>query len=85
MSNGLYALDLDTPIYNINMKKVNQIIWTLFTFGIVLLGHLGEKHIFKLHKDGHLDSFDYESSVVCESCLLGKMAKTPFTGDGEKG
>ncbi|WVZ96608.1 hypothetical protein U9M48_042224 [Paspalum notatum var. saurae] len=38
----------------------------------------------KLHKDGLLDSFDYESFETCESCLLGKMTKAPFTGQGER-
>jgi hypothetical protein len=28
-------------------------------------------------------SFDFESFDMCESCLLGKMTKAPFTGQGE--
>ena len=32
----------------------------------------------KLHDDGLLTSFDLESFETCESCLLGKMTKTPF-------
>ena len=31
-----------------------------------------------------MDSFDYESYDVCESCLLGKMTKVPFTGHNER-
>ena len=31
-----------------------------------------------------MGSFDYESFDTCESCLLGKMTKTPFTGKGER-
>ena len=31
-----------------------------------------------------MDSFDYESHETCESCLLGKMTKAPFTGKGER-
>ena len=38
----------------------------------------------KLHKNGNLGSFDYESYDTCESCLLGKMTKTPFSGKGER-
>ena len=41
------------------------------------LGHLNEKHIQKLYKDGQLDSFYFESYDVCESCLLRKMTKSP--------
>jgi hypothetical protein len=38
----------------------------------------------KLHGDGLLTSFDFESFETCESCLLGKMTNTPFTGIGER-
>ncbi|KAL4383503.1 hypothetical protein GQ457_15G014780 [Hibiscus cannabinus] len=43
-----------------------------------------EKRISKLHKDGLLDPFVFEQIDVCESCLLGKMTKTPFSGKGER-
>ena len=42
------------------------------------LGHIGVKHMKKLHADGFLESLDYESFDTCESCLMGKMTKTPF-------
>ena len=48
------------------------------------LGHIGEKRIEKLHKDGLLDSFDYESIETCESCLLCKKTKAPFVGQSER-
>ena len=48
------------------------------------LGHISEKRISKLHKDGLLDPFVFEQMDVCESCLLGKMTKTPFSGKGER-
>lgn len=38
----------------------------------------------KLHKDDLLDMFDFESFDTCESCLLGKVTKTPLTGQGER-
>jgi hypothetical protein len=31
-----------------------------------------------------LSSFDFESFNTCESCLLGKMTKAPFTDQSEK-
>ena len=34
----------------------------------------------KLHTDGILESLDYESFDACESCLVGKMTKAPFSG-----
>jgi len=47
------------------------------------LGHINENRMNKLHKSGNLGSFDYESYDTCESCLLGKMTKTPFGGKGQ--
>ena len=49
-----------------------------------MLGHINEKRISKLQQNGLLNSFDYESFETCESCLLGKMTKTPFTRQSER-
>src|SRR5664279_2153084 len=38
----------------------------------------------KLHSDGLLNPFDLESFDTCESCLLGKMTKTPFAKSCER-
>src|SRR6266542_2499188 len=85
LMNGLYILNLRDPmIYNSNAKrhKLNDLnpayLWHC------RLGHINEKRVEKLHKDGLLDSFDFESFDTCESCLLGKMTKSPFTGTGER-
>ncbi|GJY30977.1 retrotransposon protein, putative, ty1-copia subclass [Tanacetum coccineum] len=48
------------------------------------LGHINKKRIAQLQKDGVLESFDFKSDDVCESCLLGKMTKSPFTGSCER-
>jgi hypothetical protein len=48
------------------------------------LGHINEKCIERLHKDGLLSSFNFESFDTCESCLLQKMTKTPFTSQSER-
>jgi hypothetical protein len=48
------------------------------------LGHINKKRIERLHKDGLLSSFDSESFVTCESCLLGKMTEVSFTGQSER-
>jgi hypothetical protein len=83
--NGLYVLDLeDKSLCNINMKmaRLNDLnpifIWHC------RLGNINEKRIGRLHKDGLLNLFDCESFDTCESCLLGKMTKTPFTGQSER-
>jgi hypothetical protein len=83
--NGLYFLDLeDKSVCNINAKRARlndlnpTFIWHC------LLGHINEKRIERLHKDGFLSSFDFESFDTCESYLLGKMTKAPFIGQSER-
>ena len=46
------------------------------------LGHISVKRMKKLHKDGLLESLDYESFDAFEPCLMGKMTKTPFSNNG---
>jgi hypothetical protein len=78
--NGLYVLDLeDKSVCNINTKRarMNDLNSTFIHYH---LGHINEKRIEKLHKDGLLSSFDFESFDTYESCLLGKMTKATFTG-----
>ncbi|KAI3767607.1 hypothetical protein L2E82_17860 [Cichorium intybus] len=48
------------------------------------LGHISKKRIAQLQKDGVLESFDLRSDDVYESCLLGKMTKSPFKGSFER-
>ena len=80
MNNGLYVLDLEMPIYNINTKRMKPNELNPTYLWHCRLGHINEKRISKLHKDGLLDSFDYESYETCRSCLIRKMTKSPFTG-----
>jgi hypothetical protein len=83
--NGLYVLDSENKtVCNVNTKRARPndlnptFIWHCH------LGHINEKHIKRLHSDGLLNSFDFESLDVCESCLLGKMTKSLFTGHSER-
>ena len=82
--NGLYILDCEElPVYNINKKpRINDSNPTYLWH--CRLGHINENRMKKLHRDGLLTSFDYESFETCESCLLGKMTKAPFTGVSER-
>jgi hypothetical protein len=48
------------------------------------LGYIGVKRMKKLHADGLLESFDYESLDTCVPCLMGKMSKTPLSGTMER-
>ncbi|KAK8690315.1 hypothetical protein V6N13_089009 [Hibiscus sabdariffa] len=82
--NGLYILNQENEIFNINTKrsKTNDSNQTYLWH--CRLGHISERRISKLHKDGLLDPFVFEQMDVCESCLLGKMTKAPFNGKGER-
>ena len=80
-------LDLDhsdTHIHNNEAKrcKVNNDSATYLWH--CRLGRIGVKRMNKLHTDGILESLDYESLDACESCLTGKMTKTPFSGTMER-
>ena len=85
IKNGLFILNLDdSPVCNISAKRprLNDLnptyIWHC------RLGHISEKRMKKLHEDGLLSSFDFESYETCEACLLVKMTKMPFTGFPER-
>jgi hypothetical protein len=83
--NELYVLDLeDKSICNINTKmaRLNALNPTFIWH--CCLGHINKKHIERLHKDGLLSSFDFELFDTCESSLLEKMTRTPFTGQSER-
>jgi len=84
MINGLYILDLDMPIYNIDHKRMKPNELNPTYLWHCRLGRINENRISKLYKDRILDSFDFESYDTCRSCLLGNMTKTPFTGQGER-
>ena len=48
------------------------------------LGHVNKNRINMLTQERILEVSDCESLPTCESCLLGKMTKTPFIGKGER-
>ena len=76
LMNGLYGLDFDESnhksIYDINTKRFKSNNLNPTYFWHCRLGHINEKRISKLHQDGLLDSFYFESYESCESCLMGK-------------
>jgi hypothetical protein len=83
--NGLYILDLeDKSVCNINAKRARLNDLNLTFIWYCHLGHINEKRIERLHEDGLLSSFDFESFDMWESSLHGKMTKAPFTGQSER-
>ena len=82
---GLLNLDhSDTHIHNIDVKRCKVDNDSATYLWHCRLGHIGVKRMKKLHADGLLESLGYESFDTCESCLMGKMTKTPFSGTMER-
>ena len=81
---GLYMIDVS--FYNLQvdiaLKKSKQSVNESYLWHC-RLGHVGDRRLQKLDKDAYLGAFDYESFVTCESCIIGKLPKSPFSGHGE--
>ena len=83
--NSLLDLDhSDTHIHNIDAKRCKVDNDSVTYLWHCRLGHISGKRMKKLHKDGLMESLDYESFDACEPCLMGKMTKTPFSGTMER-
>ena len=83
--NDLYMIDVFS--YNIQMdvalKKSKHGVNEAYLWHC-RLGHVGDGRLQKLHKDAYLGAFDYESFATFESCIMGKLPKSPFSGIGER-
>jgi hypothetical protein len=84
VKNGLYLLDMEKPVYNINNKRLNISHKSMTQMWYHRLGHINESRIKKLQEAGLLGDIDFESLDTCESYLVGKMTKAPFTGQCER-
>jgi hypothetical protein len=83
--NGLFILNLEGEyVYNVNVKRLKPNELNMTYFCHYQLGHISVKHMTKLHDEAFLTLFDFESFETCESCLLGKMTKTPFAKSCER-
>ena len=82
---GLFVLDLDSKsVCNVNVKRFKPNDLSLTYLWHCRLGHISWNRMKKLHGDGLLDSSALEVFKLCESCLLGKMTKTPFAKSCER-
>ena len=80
--NGLFLLNLDCNdmhVHNIDAKRIKLSDDSTYLWHC-RLGHIGVKRMKKLHSDGLLESFDFESLERGEACLMGNMTKTLFSG-----
>ena len=88
MINGLYVLDTSEDnqraICNVNTKRLKIDGTNETRLWHCRLGHISEKRLSALHKCGLLSPFEFDQIGRCESCLMGKMTKSPFTGRGER-
>ena len=77
LMSGLFLLNLDssdTHIHNIEAKRCRVDNDSATYLWHCRLGHIGVKHMKKLHTDGLLESLD-----SCARCLMGMVTKTPFS------
>ena len=87
--NGLFILNSDDAhddahVYNVSAKRPRPNDLSPTYIWHCRLGHISEKRMKKLHADGILNSFDFESYETCEACFLGKMTKSSFNGSPER-
>ena len=87
LKSGLFLMNLDsrdTHIHNVEAKRCRVDNDGATYLWHCCLGHIGVKHMKKLHSDGLLESLEYESLDSWEPCLMGKMTKTPFSKTMER-
>ena len=85
--NGLFILDLncnDSHINSVDSKRCRFIDDNSTYMWHCRLGHIGIKRMKELHKDGLLESLDFDSIDRCEPCLMGKMTRSLFNGRVER-
>jgi GAG-pre-integrase domain len=83
MMNGLYMLEINKPIFNINKRlKISHENMTFMWH--CRIGHINEKHIKKLHEVGLLGNLNIKTINACKFCLRGKMTKVHFSKKGER-
>jgi hypothetical protein len=85
VKNGLFIMDPEcrSDVFNVDAKRFKKADENTTYKWHCHLGHIGKKRMQKLHGDGLLESFDFESFDTCEACLMGEMTKSPFTGHVE--
>ncbi|GJV21991.1 retrotransposon protein, putative, ty1-copia subclass [Tanacetum coccineum] len=73
----------DSSMYAVSNKRAklnldSSLLWHC------RLGHISKKRIKKLQHDGLLNSSDIELLAKCVSCMLGKMARKPYSHQVER-
>ena len=84
---SLFLLKLDssdTHVHSIDAKRCKLSNDNTTYMWHCHLGHIGVRRMKELHKDGLLESLDFDSFERFEPCLMGKMTKTPLNGVMER-
>ena len=83
--NGLYLIDVSSNNLQMDvaLKKSKHGVNEAYLWHC-RLGHVGDRRLHKLHKDAYLGAFDYASFATYESCIMGKLPKSPFSRIGER-
>nr|KAJ0195595.1 hypothetical protein LSAT_V11C700371250 [Lactuca sativa] len=86
--NAIYELNLDDTsnnksLYHVNTKRLKPNLNQTYLWHC-RLGHINKKHIYQIQKSGLLGENDIDSFDICESCLCGKITKSPFFGTSER-
>ena len=83
LNNGIYVLSCPVSVvYTSNKRPRLENVSDLYLWHY-RLGHINQNRINKMRGDGLLEVSDSDSLPNFESCLLGKMTKSPFTRKGE--
>ena len=84
ISNGLYLLDIkdDKQLLNVNNKRLKSSQTDETLLWHHRLGHINERRMKKLQQTNLFDSFGDTAIGTCDSCLTGKMTKSPFKKKG---
>ena len=84
LKNGIYTLNRPVSVVYTSGKWSRQDDVNETYLWHCRLGHINKNRITRLVNEGLIDLGDCESLPTCESCLLGKMTKSPFIGKGER-
>ena len=83
--NGLYLTNEYS--YNhqrdVTLKKSKQGMNNAYLWHFKF-GHVGDERSKKFERDAYFGAFDYESFATCESCIICKLSKSPFSRTGEQ-
>ena len=84
LNNGIYFLSQLVNVVKTSGKRhrIDNVLEVYLWY--CRLGHVNKNRINRLAQEGILEVGDCESLPTCESCLLGKMTKSPFTEKGER-